>query len=219
MNSVLRYFDEQFGTFEKAANQYASEAPREIDNKVAETVKMAQAAAAEKKMGFFGPYGGIKSNLDQTEVRYRMLAALRPDAPETKVARKKLDDGYAQVKQVRASLDNDILASNRVPDDQFNGADKQQMLEIVKAKWSQSGVAGDVLKSGINSSDWKRDTYWRFDGTSTFYKTDLSKAQGYIVVKTDDKIATVYYINLTRIICRMTRSKRSTLMIRRRKWM
>ncbi len=198
MNSVLRYFDQQFGAFDAAATKYADEAPGAINAQVDETIKMAQGAAAEKKLGFFGQYGGIKSNLDQTEVRYKVLAAIKPDAPETAAARKKIDDGYAQVKQVRASLDADILNTNQVPDDQYNGPDKQQMIDAVKAKWSQSGVAGDVLKTGINSSQWKRDTYWRFNGTDTFYKEDASHAQGFVVVKTDDKVATIHYINLTK---------------------
>jgi hypothetical protein len=198
MNSVLNYFDEQFGNFEKAANQYASEAPDEIAQAIDENVKTAKEAAAEKKLGFFGPYGGINSTFKQTEVRYNILAALQPDSPQTAAARKKIDDGYVQVKQVRASLDQELLATNRVPDDQYNGPEKQQMLDAVKAKWSESGVAGDVLKCGINSSDWKRDTYWRFDGTDTFYKTDRSKAQGFVVVKIDNKTATIYYINLTK---------------------
>jgi hypothetical protein len=198
MNSVLRYFDDQFGQFEKAANQYASEAPGAIDQAIDENVKTAKDAAAERKLGFFGPNGGINSTFKQTEVRYNILAAIQPTSPQTAAARKKIDDGYAQVKQIRASLDEQLLATNLPPDDQYNGQDKQQMLDAIKAKWSQSGVAGDVLKSGINSSEWKRDAYWRFDGTDTFHKTDLSKAQGYVVVKTDDKVATVYYINLTK---------------------
>jgi hypothetical protein len=197
MNSVLRYFDEQFGNFEKAANEYASESPGAIDQAVDENVKTAKEAAAEKKLGFFGPHGGINSSFKQTEVRYNVLASIQPNSPQTAAARKKIDDGVAQVKQIRASLDDQLLATNRPPEDQYNGADKQQMLDAIKAKWSQSGVAGDVLKSGINSSEWKRDAYWRFDGTDTFHKTDLGKSQGYVVVKTDDKIATVYYINLT----------------------
>ena len=41
----------------------------------------------------------------------------------------------------------------------------------------------EEVKSGINSKDWTRDTYWRFNGTDTFNKEDKSKLQAFVVVK------------------------------------
>ena len=102
-----------------------------------------------------------------------------------------------QIKQMKASLNDAIIASNAPPEENYNGPDKDGMVALVKSKWAQSGVKGDVLKTGINSTAWKRDTRWQWLNAA-WYKTDVSKAQGFIVVKSDDKIASIYYINLSK---------------------
>jgi hypothetical protein len=197
-NRVLRYFDGQFGNFEKAVNDFAAAAPEQINKDVDDALKMGQEAVANKRPLYFGEKGGVRQHLTWAQTRCNVLAAIAPDSADTAAAKKKIEAANEQVKQMKASLNDAIIGSNTVPTDQYKGADKAQLVELVKSKWKESGVAGDVLKSGINSRDWTRDTYWRFNGTDTFNKEDKSKLQGFVVVKTDDKLATVHYINLVK---------------------
>lgn len=197
-NRVLRYFDEQFDRFEKAVNDYAAAAPEQINKDVDDALKMGQEAVANKRPLYFGEKGGVRQHLTWAQTRCNVLTAISPDSPDTAAAKKKIEAANGQVKQMKASLNDAIIGSNTAPADQYNGADKAQLIELVKSKWKESGVAGDVLKSGINSRDWTRDTYWRFNGTDTFNKEDKSKLQGFVVVKTDDKLATIHYVNLVK---------------------
>jgi len=198
MNGVLKYFDQRFDQFQKAAKDFATSAPGEIEKNLAEATKMADEAVKNKRPLYFGDKGGVKQRIQWAQTRYDVLESIDPKSPATEAAKKKIESTREQVTQMKASLNDAIIDSNRLPDERYNGPDKAKLIELVNAKWKESGVAGDVLKSGINSQDWKRDTLWRFDGTDTWHKSDKSKIQGFVVVKTSDAQATVHYINLVK---------------------
>jgi hypothetical protein len=198
MNGVLKFFDQRFEQFEKAAKDYATAAPGEIDKNLAEATKMGDEAVKYKRPLYFGDKGGVKQRIQWAQTRYEVLEAIDPKSPATEAAKKKIESTREQVKKMKASLNDAIIDSNRLPEERYKGADKAKLIELVNAKWKESGVAGDVLKSGITSQDWKRDTYWRFDGTDTWNKSDKSKVQGFVVVKTSGTQATVHYINLVK---------------------
>src|SRR5207253_1746357 len=48
MNSTLKYFDEVFGRFDKAATDYAARAPAEIDRGIGETTKINTTAPTKR---------------------------------------------------------------------------------------------------------------------------------------------------------------------------
>ena len=112
---------------------------------------MGDDAVKNKRPLYFGDNGGVKQHLNWAQKRYAILAAIKPDAAETAAEKKKLDDAQTKVKEMKASLTDSIIENNKVPPEQYNGPDKAQLIELVKKKWSESGVKGDVLKIGINS--------------------------------------------------------------------
>src|SRR5436190_15461195 len=128
-NRVLRYFDQQFGNFEKAVNEFAAAAPEQINKDVDEAMKMGQEAVANKRPLYFGEKGGVRQRLTWAQTRYNVLAAISPDSADTAAAKKKIEAANEQVKQMKASLNDAIIGSNAVPPDQYNGADKAQLVE------------------------------------------------------------------------------------------
>ncbi len=83
------------------------------------------------------------------------------------------------------------------PAEQCNGADKEELIALVKAKWAEASVDAEVLKMGINSTDWRRDTRWEY-ASKTWSKVDQSRIQGFVIVKAGDDMAVVHYINLVK---------------------
>src|SRR5262249_53489472 len=131
-NRVLRYFDEQFGNFERAVNDFAAAAPAQIDKDVDDALKMGQDAVANKRPLYFGEKGGVRQHLTWAQTRYNLLAAISPDSPDTAAGKKKIDAANEQVKQMKASLNDAIIASNQVPPEQYSGPDKVQLIDLVK---------------------------------------------------------------------------------------
>ncbi len=195
MNSVLRYFDEVFGRFDTALKGFVASAPAAVGKSVDDALQMGEGAVAGKKHAFFGQGGGVNQRLDEAQTRLNVLAAAAPDSPATVAARQKLEAARAKVKTMQAALHDDIVQSNQPPQDRYNGPDKAALIEIVKKKWAGSGIAAEVLRTGINSTAWQRETRWDWRA-GAFHKVDISRIQGHVVVKKDAATALVYHINL-----------------------
>lgn len=193
---VMRYFDQQFGAFAEAAKQYAAQAPAQISAQAAKVVSMAEGAARDQKPGFFSPQGGIASELAQAETRLAVLSAIDPAAPAVSAARKAIDDARAQAKKLGSGMNEAIIDANRLPDEPYSGPDKAELTGLLKAKWAKEGTKGEVLRVGINSHAWERQTRWEWVSTA-WVKRDISRLQGFVAVKAGD-LAVVYHINFVK---------------------
>ncbi|HEX8912671.1 MAG TPA: hypothetical protein VF796_09965 [Humisphaera sp.] len=199
MREVLAYADEVIPAFEKAAAAYAADAPAAIGRDCDDVLKMAATAAADKNPAFFKDGGGIPSQLAFARTKLSVLEAASPAGDGTAKAKARLAATEAEVVRQRASLLDAIVAANQPPADAYAGADKAALVDIVKAKWAAAAVPGDVLRAGINSDSWTRDTRWEWSsGSKSFSKVDRSRAQGWVLVKSSPTVATVYYINLSK---------------------
>jgi hypothetical protein len=199
MNSVLRYFDQQFGAFDAAVQQYAASAPAQITADIDAALSMGKDAVTNKKHLFFGEGGGVAQRLGWAESKVAVLAAIAPNSPDTVTAQQKLADARVAVKQMKEALTDDIIGSNKPADDRYRGPDRDHLLEIIKSKWAAEGNGAEVLKSGINGSEWRRETRWDWSSASkAFQKVDYSKLQGYVIVKYNDTQAAAHYVNLAK---------------------
>lgn len=199
MKDVLNYFDAVFGRFMQHADQYASESPPAIKNELDFAVQQAQTAVANKSPAYFGPEGGITQRLAMAKTRIDVLTALRPDSPESKAALADYEATQVKIAETGKSLEANILEANRVPDERYSAADKDELIQIIKAKWAAEGTGGEPLKVGMNSAGWKRDTRWEWSSADkAWYKVDKSKTQGYVLMKHSDSVAAVWYVNLVK---------------------
>lgn len=198
MAGVLHHFDDNFGRYEQATNAYAAEAPAAIQDDIDQVLKMADDAVKNQRHLYFGEQGGVKQRLGIAQTHYDVFAAIAPDSAATVTAKQNLDAARAKVKEMKASLNDAIVAANNVPEETYSGADKAQLIELVKKKWSESGVASPVLKVGINSQQWQRNTRWEWNRSNAWEKVDKSFIQGHVIVKQDDKTAVIHYVNLVK---------------------
>ena len=201
MREVVAYFDQVYGAFSKAADAYAAAAPGEIDKNLADALRMADEAVAEKKHPFFGEQGGIKQALDEAQTRYEVLAAIAPDGPAAAKAAKQIEEMRAKVRTAAAGLNEAILGANRPPEEQYRGADLDALRAIVKEKWTKEGTGGQVQRLGISTAQWARDTRWEWNRSARAWeKVDKSRVQGFLVIvpKPGDAEAVVHYVNLVK---------------------
>jgi hypothetical protein len=198
MQGTLRYFDDTFRQFEQATQDYASRAPAEIDGNVAQAIQMGKDASANQNPAFFGPQGGVTEQLGYAQARLDVFTAIAPDTPQVKQSAEKLAAARVEVDQMQAALLEQIVQNNQPPAEPYSGPDKDQLVEIIKTKWTESGVTAEVLKIGINSQNWQRDVYWEWDGTDTWNKTDKSRIQGFVIVRLNDTLAATYHVNLVK---------------------
>ncbi|HSI36402.1 MAG TPA: hypothetical protein VK986_22650 [Tepidisphaeraceae bacterium] len=195
MNGVLRRFDQVFGAFEAEVKRYAAEGPKAVEESADRAEKLAEQGAAEKKVGFFGEHGGVNDALRRARAINNVLAAVAPDA--AKAGLLKIEAATARVAMHRATMEAQIIQANRPPDETYAGADKEALVGLVKQKWAESGGKGDVMRVGINSAQWSRSVRWERNAGG-WYKVDASKAQGFVIVRLDDKLAAIYHVNLHR---------------------
>jgi hypothetical protein len=193
MQGVLNYFDRVFGAFDAEAKKFAADSPAAINKEVDAALKMAEGAVKGKKHLFFGEDGGINQRLKWAESRQQVFAALSPSgAAGTKA---KIDEARQTVGKMKESLSESIVASNTPPKEIYKDADRAELIEIIKAKWAEGKVGGEVLKVGINSKAWRRDTRWEYSNKA-WSKVDTSTIQGFVIVKLDDKTAAIWHINI-----------------------
>ena len=190
---VMRHFEQQFGAFSQAAQDYAKEAPERISAMTAKVRSMAADAARDRKPGFFSPDGGIASELAQAETRLSVLEALDPAAPAVAASRKAIQEARAFANTAGAGMNDAIIDANRLPNEPYSGPDKDDLIGQLKGKWAREGLKGEVLRVGINSQAWERNTRWEWVG-SAWVKRDTSRLQGFVAVKSGD-LAVVYHVN------------------------
>jgi len=197
MKGTLSYSDGKIGEFDKFCQQFAADAPGEIRGSIKKTLDMGAGAVAEKKHAFFGEQGGVPQQLNRVATHLDIFTAISPDSPDAAACKQELADARTKVKEMQASLRDSIIANNPMPKESYRGEDSKALIDTIKAKWTESAVAGDVLKMGINSNEWRRDTRWEWDANA-WRKYDKSKLQGFVIVKLNDTQGVVHYLNFVK---------------------
>lgn len=196
MKGVLNYFDRQFGEFDRYCREFAADAPAEIRRDIAKANQLSETAIADNRPAYFSPEGGINQSLSQAQVKLDLLLAYLPDSPEAAACNSELAEARARIAQQAASLRETIIANNHVPEQSYSGPDRDAMVEMVLAKWKEANLPNEVLKAGINSNQWTRDTRWVWSsGYKAWEKYDKSRLQGFVVVRKDDTVAVIHYVN------------------------
>jgi hypothetical protein len=199
ISGVMAYADEQVGAFEKAEAAFAAAAPGRIDGALSELQKLAKEGVDNKKPLYFGEKGGIVQRFDQVDNELMVWKAIAGEAA-VKGAADKVAAARADVKRMGETMLADIVATNGPPVDSYCGADREQLLGMLKAKATEGfGGKAEVLKVGLNSTQWDRDTRWKWqDAQSSFYKIDVSRMQGWVLVKASADMAAVYHVNFSK---------------------
>ena len=82
-------------------------------------------------------------------------------------------------------------ASEKMPKNNYNGADLNQLLSQIEIAWKSKHPKDKILAVRITSKDWKRDVNFKSNSTS-IYKNDTSILGGRVIVETNNKLATIF---------------------------
>lgn len=193
MENTFNHFQSRRSSFAQALMEYKKQLPALFQQHLDEAASLARQGVEQKKPAFFGPESGIEQQLGFAQDKLTVIQAFGPEtaAPfETKL--KQTRDAIAQAGK---ALESQIINSNTMPRDNFQGEGRDAIIAIAKDGWSHQQKDAKVLKAVIVSQAWKRDTRWTWHNGS-FSKSDLSRVQVQLVIQHDDKLAVIQPVNV-----------------------
>lgn len=171
---------------QEEATAFVRVADTDVPKWIKEAEETAAAAAAEKKPAFFE--GGVKQKMDcwareKVAVSEALTGKESPHRKELEAAQGRIDAKVASLKDL-------ILAEARAPKENYAGADKEEHRKRILEEWKKAHPADAVLEVRF-PNNWERKTEWRVVGDA-LQKVDMSYLYGRVIVKTGDKIASLY---------------------------
>ena len=171
------------------ATQFVADSEKDVPALLKAAEEMAAKAAAEKKPAFFN--GGVKQKLDQALEKTALCEALLgKDNAKGASLRKQCDEAKGRIDVQMESLKEQILVDARAPKEEYSGADKEEMRKRIQEGWKKAYPQDELLEVRF-PRPWDRKTEWRFVGDA-LQKSDMSYLYARAIVKTSDKIASVY---------------------------
>ena len=199
MKRNLRNARQWIDKFSKAKEEFIAGAGPRIEGLMAKAQEMVDKAVSEKRPEWFTG-GGIQNTMIQAGGQLDSFAAIKgEDDPKVKELRGKYSRLSAQVKKAEGDLKESILAATQMPADAYSGGDEQKIISLAVKEWKKKHPDKAILAKGISMPNWERRTEWRYksvDGTR--YKVDRSYLQVWVIVKTSGRIATQYFVELSK---------------------
>jgi hypothetical protein len=184
--------------FREKAQKFVDEALPVIETNLKEAREMATKAAAEKKPAFFG--GGVRQKLEIAQQHLRAFGILAgAEHPKYLALKKTHDDAEAEIAKLRDSLKEQIIAATPLPADNYKGADKAALAQLVTEEWKKIYPKDNVMTIRFSEADWRREEGWQWEKAwSRWTYFDRSSLPVRVVVKEDDRIASIYVAFLNR---------------------
>jgi hypothetical protein len=199
MSRNMRNASDWFSKFEQAQKTYIENAVPDIEKLLKKTQDMVDQAVKEKRTAWFTG-GGIQHNMTRTESRLNSFAVIKGEKnPQVKQLKVKFTKLSKDVKKAEETLKEEILASQKMPANAYRGRDKNTITSMAAKEWRKKHPGKPILAKGIAMPNWDRKTEWRYgsvDGKR--YKVDRSSLQVWVIVKTDNLIATQYIVEFSK---------------------
>lgn len=100
-----------------------------------------------------------------------------------------LDQAEAQfvaTKEAAKKLEQEIIASNVVPKEEYTGSDLGSLKATLKAKFQEANPKAKILKVIIEDPAWTRMTSWKWSDSLAWYKEDISTIDCYVIIAGED---------------------------------
>ena len=199
MKRSLRYAGQWIDKFTNAKKEFVTESGPRIEELMTKTQeKVAKAVKEKRPLWFTG--GGIGHAMMQISGQLDSLAAIKgKNDRQVKILRGKFANLSNQVKKAENDLKESILAATKMPANAYSGGDKNKIINMAVKEWNKKHPGKPVLAKGISMPNWERRTEWRYHSVNaTHYKVDRSYLQVWVIIKTSDKVATQYFIELSK---------------------
>lgn len=154
------------------ADEVAKALPAEVRTDLDQARQYASDAVAEQKPLWFT--GGIPQVMGFAEERTTLLLVLNEEAGKQMKA--ELDQTKKDIKQQADSLRELIIRENKLPNDKFQGDDREKAIKTAISAWKVQQDDFEVLAVRIPSENWARETKWTYSN-GTWYFSDRSKLQ------------------------------------------
>ncbi|MEM8757529.1 MAG: hypothetical protein AAGF47_07085 [Planctomycetota bacterium] len=163
--------------FIAAAEAEAAALPASIREDLAQARRYAGDAVAQQKPAWFN--GGIPQTMGFARDKQALLAAIDPSAGAALGA--ELAATEQALAEQAGALRELIIRENRMPDDRFEGQDREAAIAAARSGWAVQQPGFELLAVRIPSEQWARETRWTFsNGTWTF--SDRSRLQVRLIV-------------------------------------
>ncbi len=189
------YANAELKEYERYAGIFAAAEP--IKERLEAVRRSAKLGIENDAPGFFAPGNDVQNGLATARRMHAAFAALDPKNPAVATAEAEIDAAAREVEKLSAGMRDRIIAAHEPPPDQYRGADRDALLAIVRAKWAKAGVVGEVLKVGLVAPQWARKAWLEKLG-SAWHWSEVSRLQGYVLVKRADGLAARHSINLSK---------------------
>jgi len=198
----FKYWVEQaeshVGQFRYKCQMYVDKGADIIPQAFAKAIKSAEEAAAARKPAFFT--GGVADQLEQARRNVdAYAAAVGAKDPKTEKLRAQLAETEKKIESLRSTLRQEILASTKCPPDAYKGADKAQLKGLVEEQWKAEYPKDELLAVRFVTPEWNRKNGASWSAAwKSWENYDRSEMQVRVIVKTDDKLATVYWVYINK---------------------
>ena len=177
IKATVTNFAKEREAFLLVAATTAKSLPSEIRNDSVEVRRVATEAVDKQAPLWFT--GGIPQQIGWIDDKLELLMVLDPDgcaeiAAEVKALKADL---AAQANSLKAL----IIRENKLPNDNYGGADRESIIALAKKTWKAEEADFELLAVRIPSDTWDRDTRWSYSA-STWYFNDSSSIQVRLIV-------------------------------------
>ncbi|MCK4742251.1 MAG: hypothetical protein KAT25_00375 [Sulfuriflexus sp.] len=141
---------------------------------------------------------GIPHSLRRAQVHFEFLDKAQKFKSEVVALSRQLDETRKTTNDAAATLEKEILESNRTPKEIYTGSDKSKLEKIILAAWKKEYPNEEVLSVIFHRDSWKRNNILRWNQVLLSWEhSDWSYLETVVVTKTNSDIATIYpaYIN------------------------
>lgn len=165
-----------------------------IDQDLEQILQWAKIAVDNQAPLWFQPDNDIYRTLNVARQRLKIVILLDGESAATRKQAERIQEVERQIEEIARSLSREILESNPVPPDEYQGPDREKLLQVLQQKWQAEGTGRTVLKSGIVASQWNRAVTWEWRDRA-FHKYDTSRLQGWVLVEDDADVAVRHSLN------------------------
>lgn len=199
-NSILvkhKWFAKNAGKYQQSIEAWARTAPEQFESRLQQAVSMAEKAAKDKRPAFFT--GGVQQQMDDAEKLLVVLKGSPKPLPSLAAMEVKLKNTQARLDTLAGSLKEEIIASVKTPGDVYSGEDKAKLKAMIETAWKNAFPDETILAIRFHVENWIDDKGIRWDkGYSRWEQYDRSTLPAKVVIKSSDRIATLYMAFINR---------------------
>ncbi len=180
------------GEFSRNATEFVKTAETEIPKILQRAEKMARQAAKQKEPGYFT--GGVRQMMEQAQRQLTVVEGfLGEDDKRRKSLAQRLSATKSTIAKLEKSLEKEITAANRAPQDVYGGDDKNKLRTEILTAWKKKWPDDEVLGLRFHQGEFTRTVKWVWSkGNKAWQKVDRSVLATTVIVKTSPEVAITY---------------------------